>query len=177
MGLNRLDDNENNSRPKRMALCSLQGLSMLLFHQVEGIPKLNGKRGAWPGYFAVACSRRLPDPCPRCADRGTDNSKSTSPACASNHGENSWSRCFLIITDSIGPALAQFEPEDGGWKQRPADPRNVALCSNAEGKDPQGERADAPDARHTNAAPNTLRPVHKTHRLSAIKEELLERVQ
>lgn len=182
MGLGRLDDNESNSCPKHMVYFPVQGLSMFLSYQVEGIPRLSGQHSAWPGYFAVACSRRLPDPCPRRADRGMDNSKSTSPACASNHEENSCYRCFLVIIHSIGPALAQFEPEVGGWKQRPAYPRNVALCSNAEERDPQGEQADAPDARHTIATPNTLlckTSSHKIHRLSSTKNfyTTLERVQ
>lgn len=137
MGLDRLDDNESSSCPKHMVYCPVQGLSMFIFYQVEGIPTLNGKDSAWPGYFAGACSRRLPDPCPRRADRGMDNSKSTSPACTSNHGEKQLLQMLLVIIHSIGPALAQFEPEDGGWKQRQAYPRSA--LQQCRGKDPQGE--------------------------------------
>lgn len=64
-------------------------------------------------------------------------------------------------TDSIGPALAQFEPEDGaGSKDRLT---RGMLCSAAMQRKRSTGRADAPDARHAIATPNKprLRPVHK----------------
>lgn len=43
---------------------------------------------------------------------------------------NSWGMCFLI-TDGIGPALAQFEPESIGLEAKtglPAEPRALQEC-------------------------------------------------
>lgn len=180
MGLDRLDDNESSSCPKHMVYCPVQGLTMFIFYQVEGIPTLNGKDSAWPGYFAGACSRRLPDPCPRRADRGMDNSKSTSPACASNHGGKQLLQMLSRYYSQYRASISAVRAPRWGLEAKtglPAECRALQQCR--EERDPQGELTRLTDATPSQTQIHTKTSSHKIHRLSSTKNfyTTLERVQ
>lgn len=139
-----------------MAHFSSQGFPCLFSFNVDGIPRSTANAALGPGILQLhAVGDLIPA---RRADRGTDNSKSTSSACASNHGETAGTCAFSLMT--VG--LAQVEPDDwAGLKDRLT--RGTSRSAGMQRRDPQGELTRLTHATPSQP-PNKTSP--KTHRLS-----------